>query len=379
MTDASLFMRFSGVLLDTWRKGLDRFATHSAPKPPEETDPELLYVRARGLARAGDYDTASRLFVRAGELAPTMAEALEAQGEILDIEGKPEQAMSKYEAVRKLRSQIRDSAPDRPFVLRQRRRFTAEIAAYTSVLHSIRRHTLPHIARGNAYLAEGRPKEALNDYNDILRWKPNHPDVMALKGEALAMLGEHDKALQAFDVAVAGRSKNPDILSGRAISRLAVGRLDQADADWRRQLELLPAEHASARGCVALRLADYEKALPEWERALEKEPHDPYWQLYRLTALHRLDRSAGPIQIDTIDVWPQPLLALHAAKLTADEVLACADTPERRAEALFQIGVLALPSDPAEARKRFNEVVEKAPPSMIEYAAARHELARLGS
>lgn len=374
-----MFVRFSSVLLDAWKKGLDRFAIHSIEQKSEESNPEFLYVRARALARAGDFVTASRLFSRVGELAPTMAEAFEAQGEILDMRGRPELAMAQYDTVRKLRAAIRDGAPDRTFVLRQRRRFTAEIAAYTAVLHSIRRHALPHVARGNAYLAEGRPAEALKDYGDALRWKPNLPDVQALKGEALSMMGRYEKALEAFDAAIVGRPTSPEILGGRAIARIALGRIEDADADWRRQFELLPAERAAARACVALRLADYERALPELERALEKEPRDPYWTLYRLTVLRRLGRPAPVVETYSIETWPGPLMALHAGKLPPQDALDRADTPERRAEAVFQSGVLALGADPAEARRRFAEVVEKAPPSMIEYAAARHELARLGA
>ena len=167
---------------------------------------------------------------------------------------------------------------------------------------------------------------------------------------------------------------------GRAIVRLALGRLDAADADWRRQLELVPTEQASARACVALRLADYEAALPELQRALEKEPADPYWRLYRLTALHRLGRTAGQPGVDGAagDAWPGPLLALHAGQLSADDALTRADNDGRRAEALFQLGVFAYPQDREEARRRWQQVVDEAPPAMIEYAAARHELTRLG-
>lgn len=321
---------------------------------------------------------AARLFARVGELAPTMAEAFEAQGEILDMEGRPDRAQLQYEAVRKLRSQIRPGPPDRPFALRQRRLFTAEIAAYTSVLHSIRRHTLPHIARGNAYLAEGRAAEALKDYEDALRWKPNLPDVQALKGEALAMLGRHEKALEAFDAAVAGQPKNPEILSGRAISRLALGRIEDADADWRRQFEILSPDHPAARACVALRLADYAIALPELEHALRKEPQDPYWALYRLSALRRLSKPSTSVEGEPGEAWPGPLLALHAGRLSAEDVLARADTRERRVEALFQVGILSFAGSPAEVHRHFTEITETAAPSMIEYAAAKHELARLG-
>jgi tetratricopeptide (TPR) repeat protein len=235
------------------------------------------------------------------------------------------------------------------------------------------------VARGNAYLAEGRPAEAFADYEAALRWKSNLPEVMALKAEALSMMGRYEKALEVFDAAVAARPKDAETLSGRAIARMALGRIENADADWNRQFDLLPAGRPSARACVALRLADYARALPELERALEKEPADPYWQLYRLTALSRLGKSAQPIDMPSLATWPGPLIDLHAGRLSADEVLSRADNDERRAETLFQLAILALTHNPAEARLRLKEVVDGAAPTMIEYAAARHELARLGS
>jgi len=344
----------------------------------EEDDPELLFVHARTLARTGDFEAAAELFARIAKIAPKLGEALEAHGELLDMSGETEQAKSRYEAVRRIRAEIRETAPDRTFVLRQRRRYTSEIAAYTSVLLSIRRHALPYIARGNAYLAEGRPGEALVDYESALRWKPNLPEVKALKGEALSMLGQYEKALEAFDGAVAGQPRDGEILNGRAIARLALGKVGEADADWRRQLDLLPTDRASARACVALRLADYDMALHEFERALQKEPTDPYWQLYRRTAQMRLGRPLAAYEELTGAEWPAPLIALQEGRLSDEQALSQATTPERQAEALFQIALIALRDGQSEARGRLSEIVEKAAPSMIEYAAARHELARLG-
>ena len=376
MLKLGLAASFSEPILETWRRVIDRFASRFGQRNFEDLGADGLYFRARASARAGDIETAARQFADLGLLGPTFTPALEAPGEAVDMMGQYELARSRYDSVRRLRAQLRRGAPDRPFALRNRGPFTAEIAAYSTVLRSVPR-PLPYIARGNAFLAEGRTKFALLDYGCALSLKPGLPEVMALKAEALLMLGRTQEALDAFDTALAGRPKDAEIYSGRAIANLALGRLDAAQADWRRQLELLPAERASARACVFLRLADYEAALAELQCALEKEPADPYWRLYRLTALHRLGRTANDIAVATDDAWPGPLLALHAGQLSADEVLMRADNEGRRAEALFQLGVVAWPHDRAEARRRWQEVADKAPAALIEYAAARHELAHL--
>lgn len=342
------------------------------------TKEEGAFLHAHALARAGDLKGAVATLNGIVSTAPDVAAAFEAQGEFLDMLGQTEKAMSLYEASRKLKRGLRLGAPDRPFVLRRASRATAEIASYTSVIQNVKQRVLPLIARGNAFLTEGQPAEALTDYEAALKVKPGLSDVLGLKAEALLMLGRFEQAAATFDSACTAQPRNADFLSGRAITRLALGRRDDADTDWHHQFDLLPREFASARACVALRLADYEKALPELERALEKEPRDPYWQLYRMTALRRLGHPQ-PANFPELEVWPAPLLRLHVKTPPAEELLHQADTPQQKAEAIFQLGVLALPGNPAEARRQFDEVVSKAPPSMIEYAAARHELVRLGS
>jgi hypothetical protein len=112
---------------------------------------------------------------------------------------------------------------------------------------------------------------------------------------------------------------------------------------------------------------------------LAKEPANPYWLLYRLTAGRLTGAPADPIANPGGTPWPGPLHALHAGQATEDDVLAQADTPCRRTEALFQLGVVALAGNPAAARRHWAEVVEQGAPALIEYAAARNELARLGS
>ena len=334
-----------------------------------------LYIRGRALARAGAYDLAAAAFQRSVVLEPTLDAAFEGLGEALDILGQSELASAQYAAARRIRAKMRPGAPDRHFVLRQRGHFTGEVLAYDAVIRSLKKNALPYIARGNAHLASGGPEAALANYNHALRLKRGLPAVAALKGEALSMLGRYGEAVRSFDVALRARAEDAEALGGRAIARLGLGLLEEANADWQRQFEL-SAGRTSARACIALRMADWASAVPELERALEKEPSDPYWNLYRLAARHRLGMPADVASIPSIDAWPGPLLTLYANRMTPAEVLKQADTEDRRAEAAFQLGLLAFDRDRKAAESYWKDLLEHSSPSLIEHAAARNELAR---
>lgn len=372
-SDAAIMTRLSLAIRKWW---LGRQARTKLVKV-EQASAVLLYIRGRALARAGAYDLAAAAFQRAVDLDPTLDAACESLGEALDILGQPELASAQYAAARRSRVKMRPGAPDRHFVFRQRGHFTGEILAYDAVIRSLKKNALPYIARGNAHLASGQPEAALANYNRALRLrlKLGLPAVEALKGEALSMLGRYGEAVRSFNVALRKQPDDAEALGGRAIARLGLGLLEEANADWQRQFELL-GSRASARACVALRIADWASALPELERALEKEPSDLYWNLYRLTARHRLGMPADGASIPSMDAWPGPLLALYADRMTPAEVLKRADNEHRRAEAAFQLGLLAFDRDHKEAEAYWKDLVEHSSPSLIEHAAARNELAR---
>lgn len=343
-----------------------------------EQEGRKYFRKGRSEMRAGDFAAASLEFDRALSRLPDFADAVAARAELLDMQGDSEAARVEYERARQLWAAIRPGAPDRNYLFRRPGRFTFELEAYDLVLRRIKSGILPLIARGNALLVQGHGAEALQSYERALKVKPNLPEVMALKGEALSALGRHEEAITAFDAALTAQPKDAEALNGRAMARMALGRVEDANADWRQQLALLPATQAAARAYVALRMADYKTALPEIERALAKEPAEPYWHLYRYTALRRLGTPADPIEAPTSEAWPWPLIALHAGRTSEDEVLRRADTDCRRAEAAFQLAVVPSARDRHAVERRWKDVVEKGAPTLIEYAAARNELFRLG-
>lgn len=345
---------------------------------PKENSVDRLFLEARRNVRAGKLQVATDRLQRVVALAPTFAEALEMQGEILEILGQSKEAAEKYQSSRDLRGQVWKGAPDRPFAAQASRRARPRIDTYSAIIANVPKGVFPYVARGNAFMVCGKPYAALWDYTRALKLRGSSPHLFALRGEALLALGRFGEALSAFDFAVNALPKSPEAYGGRALANMALGNLEISDNDLHQQYRLLPPFHASARACVALRMADYATALEELERALEKEPKSLYLNLYRLMALKRLGKSSPPIELSHEQAWPMPLLRVHMGQLSDQEVLSHADTKGRQAEALFQFAVMAAPGSVADVRQRFEEVIKSANPTMIEYAAACHELARLG-
>jgi tetratricopeptide (TPR) repeat protein len=372
-----LLGRLSGLLPEKWRRA-DRMKQLRETEAPADDSSESLTLFALAMARTGQLDRAAGILEARCKPTPDYAETIEAHAEILDMAGESDRAREKYELARRLRAQVRPGMPDRSFALRGRGSFLFEAVSYSHAANVVKDRLLPLMARGNAYLAEAKPEPALADYEQVLKLKPDTLQAQSLKGEALSMMGRYKPAIEAFTKVLEKAPNDTEALSGRAIALVARGKIDAANADWRRQLDHLPQRQAAARACVALRLADYEKALPELATACAKQPADAYWHLYRLIAQRRLGQSSGPVAAKLGEQWPAPLVALLDGGVPADGVFTHATTAGRRAEALFLLGALAAArGDQTDAAMRWKEVVAVGSVDLIEYAAARNELARL--
>jgi tetratricopeptide (TPR) repeat protein len=363
----SMAQRWEGFLARTW----DR----QVRVQPEFAPLEDIYLRSRTMLRMGRYEEAAVELAGASNAEPKLPEMLEAYGDLLEISGQSEAGQSLHDERRKLGSR-RTAAPDRPMVLRQNGQFAAEVAAYTTSARFVGSRAFVYVALGNAFLRRRLPELALPNYRAARHLRPDCSAPCTMMGLAFFMKGAHEPALEAFNSALKLNAKDVEALSGRAMVFSARGDLERAIGDWRCQFDLLPVDRATARASVAMRMGDYSLALPELLRAVEMEPVEPYWRLYLLAANRGLGKSGDAVSPDEADAWPAPLLALHAGKVSPDEVLRLATTDGRRAEALFQIGVVSKGEDPAKARSCFERVIKEADPSLIEYGAARAELGR---
>jgi tetratricopeptide (TPR) repeat protein len=365
-----------------WVLGRSRTGYYDLVSDPANAEERayLLLRRARVAVATGELPLGLDMLNQVLRQLPDLPDAIEARAITLDMMGDEVTAKKEFDRYRLVNANRHYGAADRHYVMRHPRPRT-DMLEYEVVVRRVKRRLFPLMAQGNLMLSLGHPAEALTYYDLAARLRTKSNEVVIMRGCALSALGRHAEAIQEFNKVLMAEPNNGDALNSRGIDHMANGNLDAANADWNRQIGLLAADRAAARGCLALRMADYERALPELEQAIARHPGNPYWLVYRATALRRLGRQPAPSCTASVAAaWPGPLQALHSGKCGEAEVLARADNPKRRTEAAFVLGGLALAGEDRNAASRWwREVVEMAPVDMIEYAAARNELARLGA
>ena len=154
-------------------------------------------------------------------------------------------------------------------------------------------------------LAQARDRFALQDYYGAIHLCARvldagcaFADVHHLMGVAYALLGQHERALAAFDAALAVNPRYLEATIHRALALAALGRVDEVTPTLRRAAEITPPPVAGFPAAVAAQLANRhaelgqayaeagarDHAIAEYRRALELGPrfHDLRYRLGRL-------------------------------------------------------------------------------------------------
>jgi tetratricopeptide (TPR) repeat protein len=251
---------------------------------------ETLSARGELLWSLGDATGALEDLGRAIELDPNWPTLYRARGEILEEAGRVEEALDDYKRAIKLGDKSGEA----------------------------------YLSKADAEAALGEHKKAVRDYGKALQLDPNLVAAYEGRGRSLLELVASDPlaadaALRDFDAAISIEPTLAAGFAGRGDAHAALGHDERAVVDYDRALDLDGSDVVAQRGRVLalLRLGDshqerrlfgsmfdaYEEALRGADRTISVDPSDPYSYYLRSLALRVLEAfdSAADAALEGLD------------------------------------------------------------------------------
>jgi tetratricopeptide (TPR) repeat protein len=210
--------------------------------------------------------------------------------------------------------------------------------------------------RGTAYQLIGRYQQALADFQDAIRLKPNDPNAYYNRGKVYRDLGRYDDAIADYNTLIFLTPNFPSAYNGRAYANFHANRFQAAVSDFQRSLALDP-----------------------------NQAYPILWLHLAQQRVRHLDVEEFAVNAARIDarVWPSPIAGYFAGKTTAADlamIAGDADVPVRPAQLCdvdFFLGESALTQhQTAKARKFFDEARRICPIVSPSYTGAVAELRR---
>lgn len=220
--------------------------------------------------------------------------------------------------------------------------------------------------RGLAHYRASEFREALADFQDAIRKKPNHPAAYIRRAMARQALGQHAEAIADLDQAEALGSQETRIHFLRAANREALGDKEAASRERAAGLAREPSDEASYlfRGYARI-ASDPQAALADFDKALERNPNSEVALQNKSHLLsEKLGRTAEAVAVIEQLARLSPEQAIHRADhgvLIArlgrrEEALRDAQECARRspsADVLYRVGCIhALTAGTNDQRKR---------------------------
>jgi len=265
---------------------------------------------------------------------------------------------------------------------------------------------------GEALQVQGRPDEAIEAWREGLERSPDHPELHANLGTALARRhagapaevhlrealrlatgsrpdlhvtlgawladqGRFDEAQAEYDRALADAPDHPGARNNRAVAYYRSGRLEEAEREWRELVRRYP-RHADAHNnlaALALGRDDFAEAARHAERALELNPEmAEAWNNLGLARSGLADETEARTCFErALEIAPD----YWQARLNLGQLLTRTGEPRRAAEVLEEL-ILQVPElpeahlelghlyagplgDPERARGHYNAFLRRAP------------------
>lgn len=232
---------------------------------------EIAREYGRWLLAAGRSEEAVPYLEVATRMEPDRKETWQSYGQALAAVGRDDEARQALEEFQRL---AREAGPETEQM--QRMRLAREDP------------TAAQLERARALLGEGESEQALAIARSEADLAPQDPRPRLFESFLLLSLGRPQEAFEVADALVAAAPENPDALHQRGAASMALERLEAAEADFRRAIELSPGHVPALNDLAVLLIVQGERAEARTllERVLEIRPEDEQAQasLERLRA-----------------------------------------------------------------------------------------------
>ena len=252
-----------------------------------------------------------------------------------------------------------------------------------------------YFLRGGSYRFKGDYTNAISDFTNAIRIKPDGVSFYLVRGLTYFSVGETSAGLADYDAALRLKPELGQSYENRGLAYALAGQFDKAAADYDTAIRIKSrAEGYLGRGVSYLFLANFAAATRDFEEA--SKTGSGTTRAYGVVFLHLARAKDGQDdaavlaenarRIDT-KTWPGPAMMLFQGQILPEQALAAASStaPDERnrrnqiCEASFFIGEYALlHNDAAEAKHRLREAAETCPKEIVPHSASVSELRRIG-
>lgn len=134
-----------------------------------------------------------------------------------------------------------------------------------------------YVNRGNVYREMERPRDAINDYSKAIRMDPQHFLAMNNRAMIYMSLKKYELALQDLNTAIKLNNEYSEAFENRGIVLQLLGRHEEAIREFTAAIKYYPRMVTShlRRADSEARLSNYEEALQDLSRAVLLAPADP--------------------------------------------------------------------------------------------------------
>lgn len=264
-----------------------------------EANPDLADAHfALGYAyeKQGDYDKALAAYRQAVTLSPLNADYLYAVGYVYERKKEWNTAVESYRRAFAIKPDDPDIAFAIGYVCEQMGKYPDAIDAYKRAIELKPDDVDAHYGLAIAAEASGRVSEAMSAYRQVVQLKPDSTNALSALAALSVKAGQWDDAIAAYETIVKTQPDDLTAYQTLANAYRKRGRLDQAIAAYREIIRLQPQSAAAytTLGNLYVQKGVYDQAVEQYQAGLRVSPNSPtlHYNLGNIYAAQKKYRAA---------------------------------------------------------------------------------------